>query len=293
MDACQICLEAKETRGEKIYRFCGGAHVFCETCFLDWKRIHDKKMQNTHCPLCRTLVVAYVPMIRLGGQPAKEDGLHIQRYTNGKKMIEYTLLKDELHGEYHYWSIDGCKIRYCLYENGILHGNFQAWDENDSRIIKECTYLRGALHGLFLEWHGGGGGEGRGLKARGIYQHGTLQGILQTWHENGNRRSEERLCEGKLVTLQSWHPNGVRHSIFHEETGFYEESDEVGNLIKRYRRMGASGAYDGQYTEWYANGQRRINCRYKDGLLHGTAEVWEDDGTEKSYCIYADGKLII
>jgi antitoxin component YwqK of YwqJK toxin-antitoxin module len=318
MDGCQICLEAKETRGEKIYRFCGGAHVFCETCFLDWKRIHDVQGKNTHCPTCRALVVVYVPRIcrNSDGILAKTDGTHVERYPNGKKKSEYTILegrlhgpyqmwfidgkpfvettyeRGELHGTYHYWSDGSRKIRTCHYERGVLHGNFQVWDDKDGRLIKECTYLRGTLHGLFLEWHGGEGG--RGIKARGIYQHGTLHGILQTWHDNGNRRSEEKMCEGILVTLQSWHPNGSLEKQFHEATGICEEWDEEGHLLKRYRRGGASGsgAYEGHYLEWYANGQKKIDCRYKEGRLHGTAEVWEADGTEKSYCFYEDGKLL-
>ena len=48
--------------------------------------------------------------------------------------------------------------------------------------------------------------------------------------------------------------------------------------------------WDGEYKEWWGNGQLRYHYWVKDGLKHGECKQWYDNGQLKEHCWYKDGK---
>jgi antitoxin component YwqK of YwqJK toxin-antitoxin module len=50
-----------------------------------------------------------------------------------------------------------------------------------------------------------------------------------------------------------------------------------------------SGKKQGEYKEWYDNGQLATHCYYVDGKLHGEYKEWYSNGQTWVHCYYADG----
>jgi antitoxin component YwqK of YwqJK toxin-antitoxin module len=49
--------------------------------------------------------------------------------------------------------------------------------------------------------------------------------------------------------------------------------------------------YTGRYNQWYQNGQRYIECVFKNGKLDGLYKEWHGNGQLKIICMYEDGNL--
>lgn len=63
-------------------------------------------------------------------------------------------------------------------------------------------------------------------------------------------------------------------------------------LIKEYLRQyyTVDGKRDGEYKEWYENGQPFVYCNYKDGELDGEYKRWHQ-GQLLEHCYHKNGKL--
>jgi antitoxin component YwqK of YwqJK toxin-antitoxin module len=64
---------------------------------------------------------------------------------------------------------------------------------------------------------------------------------------------------------------------------YYENLICLGNYI--------SGKREGEYREWYKNGNLKCFVSYLHGKKHGMSKRWYPDGTLKLYCGYHRGKL--
>ena len=49
---------------------------------------------------------------------------------------------------------------------------------------------------------------------------------------------------------------------------------------------------DGLHTEWWDNGQKKLEVTYKDGKPDGLGTVWYENGQKKLEGTYKDGELI-
>lgn len=47
----------------------------------------------------------------------------------------------------------------------------------------------------------------------------------------------------------------------------------------------------GEYKEWYDNGQMSRHCFYVNGKLHGEYKSWHNNGHMFEHCIYVNGEL--
>jgi antitoxin component YwqK of YwqJK toxin-antitoxin module len=87
-------------------------------------------------------------------------------YPNGQKRLEGTLLKsipyDDVPGAYSEtydgilkrWYPDGKLQEVANFNNGLLHGKWESWDNYDRGYCKrwEEYYQSGKLHGLWIHW---------------------------------------------------------------------------------------------------------------------------------------------
>ena len=49
---------------------------------------------------------------------------------------------------------------------------------------------------------------------------------------------------------------------------------------------------DGLHTEWWENGQKKLEVTYKDGKPDGLGIVWYKNGQKKSEKIFKDEKFV-
>jgi antitoxin component YwqK of YwqJK toxin-antitoxin module len=47
---------------------------------------------------------------------------------------------------------------------------------------------------------------------------------------------------------------------------------------------------DGEYTDWYLNGQLWEHFVSKDGKLDGEYTLWNENGQLRKHCVYKDGE---
>ena len=57
-------------------------------------------------------------------------------------------------------------------------------------------------------------------------------------------------------------------------------------------RQFRDGNLDGQMTEWYTNGEKRLEYTWKDGKRDGLMLEYNPDGTEKFRATYKDGEQV-
>jgi antitoxin component YwqK of YwqJK toxin-antitoxin module len=69
--------------------------------------------------------------------------------------------------------------------------------------------------------------------------------------------------------------NGI-HYFLKLECAFYYSLEEITN---------------GEYLEWYENGQQLIKCTYTDGKRNGEYLSWYENGQQYKKYTYTDGKL--
>jgi antitoxin component YwqK of YwqJK toxin-antitoxin module len=48
---------------------------------------------------------------------------------------------------------------------------------------------------------------------------------------------------------------------------------------------------EGEYKQWYNNGQLVIHCFYKNNELEGEYKIWYENGQLFKHCFYRDSKL--
>ncbi len=52
------------------------------------------------------------------------------------------------------------------------------------------------------------------------------------------------------------------------------------------------GREDGEYKEWYSNGQLMRQCYYKEGKEECVYKEWDEEGSLIVYKIYANGEVV-
>ena len=52
-----------------------------------------------------------------------------------------------------------------------------------------------------------------------------------------------------------------------------------------------NGELDGEYKDWYDNGQKCVECTYKNGELDGEYKEWYDNGQKWIECTYKNNEL--
>jgi len=76
----------------------------------------------------------------------------------------------------------------------------------------------------------------------------------------------------------------------HEGEGEYKEWYSNGELA--IHCFYENGEREGEYKEWYENGQLDTHCFYKDDLREGEYKSWYYNGELWEHCFYKNGKII-
>jgi antitoxin component YwqK of YwqJK toxin-antitoxin module len=93
--------------------------------------------------------------------------------------------------------------------------------------------------------------------------------------------------------------NGI-HYFLKLECAFYYSLEEItnGEYLEWYENgqqlikcTYTDGKRNGEYLEWYENGQQLIKCTYTDGKRNGEYLSWYENGQQYKKYTYTDGKL--
>jgi antitoxin component YwqK of YwqJK toxin-antitoxin module len=114
-------------------------------------------------------------------------------------------------------------------------------------------------------------------KSEVTYKDGIKDGLWTELYENGQKKREVIYKDGELINELLWtKDNGQKSS-----EGIIKGQDESGNIIK-----------DGLYTEWFENGQKKLEGTFKDGERDGLYTSWNENGKKWFEEYYKDGELI-
>jgi antitoxin component YwqK of YwqJK toxin-antitoxin module len=143
------------------------------------------------------------------------------------------------------------------YKNGIRTGKWLEWNET-GRLKLEIEYFETET-------------ENKKLERRFEYNREETFITYSEWFENGNRRLEQQM------------KNGRRH-------GTYKEWFENGNpsMETQYN----DGQEDGLHKDWYENGNIRMESEIKNGKRHGFTHFWNEDGIKQWIQLYAEGIFV-
>ena len=180
-----------------------------------------------------------------------------EEYQNGEK-----------NGKWIWWEPDGTKIREGEYKNGVKHGTWVNWNNSDHKSIEE-TYLNGKIDGMVTIWFDNGNkdreGVIRGNEPEGKWSYYYPDGKLDFIFDYGSGLERVRISE-----LEN------RDGIFYKIGKYKPYSGmviETGG-IKDYLLLGRfqSGKKDGQWVQWYRNGQKEV-----EGIYYRGKKAWRMD----------------
>jgi len=177
---------------------------------------------------------------------------------------------------------------------------------------EEGSYRDDVKHGIWTQWN-----NADHKKLEETFVNGVIDGKITIWYDNGNKDREGVIRNNEKEGIWNFfHPNGETDFIFDYGTGLdqvriaeLEERDgifykigqhksytgmviETGG-IKDYLLLGrfSSGKRDGQWVQWYRNGQKEVEGVYYRGKKHGDWSLWYEDGTLKEQGQFDMGKV--
>ena len=169
---CPICYESKPELD--LLTQCG--HSFHKQCLHDYSKFQTDNANNTSCPLCRALLIVYIP------PEPRNPRVECTYDEHGK-----------LHGNYKRWYSNGQLYVDSNYEHDKYHGNRKVWYRNGQLMIDE-TYELDNLHGNRKWWH-----ENGQLYEDENYEHGKRHGNRKEWHQNGKLTNDVEYKDGKEI----------------------------------------------------------------------------------------------
>ncbi|MGW8465060.1 toxin-antitoxin system YwqK family antitoxin [Pseudomonas sp. CLCA07] len=232
-----------------------------------------------------------------------ENGIVIKRenYLNNKLEGWQTI--------YH----DNGKIAesYNWYQGKRVDGEYLEYDENGA-LIGRTNYKNDVWDGPALSYYPSGK-----LKSRTIFVSGKSQGPSPHYFENGavrhtredkdgkpdgwlmsyfiNGKVEEKQFykDGVQRSYERWNEDGVKTVRWqwdekHREQGDFEEWYENGQL--KNQKTYKDGKLEGYLRTWYEKGQMNTSVEYKDNLTQGIGRFWAQDGTLSLECHYEAGE---
>jgi len=228
-------------------------------------------------------------------------------FTDGSPNIEGEFVDGEKNGTWTWWYPNGQKFADTSYENGNLVGRESHWSpEGEVRTTGEYrdgqpwagtfvdflgaeqivtfqrSFQEGQAQGDWTWWYDDGS-----LNTQGSFAGGEKDGKWLWWYANGKKFAETDYAAGvSQGVLSYWSEEG---ELLAEGT-YDEEGTEVNgtfvdfssDLILTAQRSYVDGLKEGDWIEWYENGQQASASHYKNGQPTGTWMQWNEEGIKTS-----------
>lgn len=215
------------------------------------------------------------------------DGDYIEYHHNGKVYLQGSYEIGKRKGIWKYFSEDGKKTREENYVDGELHGKSIYYYPN-GKIDREFTYKNDIRHGTYNRFSPDGQlvltiqyeddvpvAYSYHDKNKQLIPFISLNGGIgkvKSFYSNGNVSSEMEFSDGKLTgPYKINYPDG--------KTYYYEEKLEFGLTI-------------GKLTEYYPNGQLKLEYPYYFNTQHGPFKEYFENGKLKEEGHYYNGLLV-
>ncbi|MGB0806665.1 MAG: hypothetical protein ACPGRC_08240 [Salibacteraceae bacterium] len=211
-------------------------------------------------------------------------------YINGQVNSVGQYWNDNKHGNWLNYFKNGQLSSKGKYEYGHKVGDWIYYHETGEISLKE-TYVNGDLHGK-KTWYLKNGK----IDSEYTYEHGSRHGISTYYDPNGVVQHIREYAYGKIVSYSYLGTDNkpVASIEIVNETCDCKSYFSNGNPSRIFSMNKEN--FEGDYLEYYENGQLYSKTIYKDGLRQGTAVLFYENGTIKREKTYVndqvEGKVI-
>ncbi len=257
--------------------------------------------------------------VRLEGEYREglEEGLFVQYYEDGSKMEEARFISGKKDGEVAHFYPTGRKSKSTFYKAGLKEGRETTWYENGV-IAKSAHFVNDKLQNegtnpAVVAYY-----PQKGIKEVQEFEAGIPVNCHIQYHQNGKEQSRIlfkngaadgaiyiKSAEGKILG-ERFFKDGVpygHHFQKHEngELAFEATYDQEGNLLTdicEYSDSGqilskmrnVNGVYEGDFAQWYPNGNMKVCGFYKEGMLEGERKTFFENGRIQTQGSFIEGK---
>jgi len=189
------------------------------------------------------------------GAELHDGGYEVIKNDDGVVYSQVVVFDDDKYGvDFH----DNEQIAYLCNNNRPMEGKEISWYENGQKKF-EITWKDGKRDGKWTDWY-----ENGQIEIDAKYKNGLLDGLCTTWHENGNKK-----MEGK----------------------FKESPDDESDIYAPGTIIDQSWGRDGTWSFWNSDGQLYRKVEYKESFFHGQFTEWYENGNKKieGECIGGQG----
>ena len=274
----------------------------------------EKSLSKKPYTLFAGLIIAVLAVV---GFAVFNDGKTTYEYPNGQKEARGKLVDDKQEGEWEFWHENGQKAAVQYYLNGLEDSVWTWWDEDgnvtevahykhgmlqglktryfpNGNKFEEAVFVEGRLHGKAQSWY-----ESGSLNSEGAFERNQREGKWKHWYENGQLLTQGSYIEGSETGLwESYYEDGTRQAVLNYEgvtryvlsfwtrdgkqlvangNGHYQNYHENGQLESEGAVL--NGLPQGDWTRWYANGNKMENGTYVNDLFV-VNNSWKPDGSQ-------------
>ncbi|MEQ8808570.1 MAG: DUF4375 domain-containing protein [Imperialibacter sp.] len=216
------------------------------------------------------------------------DGQFKAYYPTGKIKSLRTYVQGEQFGEQKSWYENRNLSVATLIDSVSKAKRLEFFYENKQRSKLEHTDKNGDRIGDYEEWYQNGQ-----LKEKATFvSKNERVGDWTTFWENGGKRLEAEGRDGKIYFRNYW--NEDAEQLLRDGTGLYIAEFDYGGLSKlvyRYEKEFKGYKKDG-VSKTYVNGIIRSSEEFKEDVLHGLTQNFDDEGELQDEKIFERGKLI-
>ncbi|HRW85781.1 MAG TPA: hypothetical protein P5180_10145 [Bacteroidales bacterium] len=212
------------------------------------------------------------------------DGYQIFRYPNGNISGEGILKDGKPEGYWKSYYVTGVKKSEGRYRNFMLDSIWVFYDQAGDTTDK-INYLFGKRNGYYFKYRKSPS-DGLYLWSKELYAGDKKEGTGFIYFPDGKIQQTISYNEGK-------------------REGLSREFDKDGNVItlleynndflvsrERINRTGSKGLKQGEWVDFYPNGNKKSEKTYKDDLMHGYYKEYDMKGNLVLTMLYDNGSIV-
>ncbi len=159
-------------------------------------------------------------------QPPAE-GLHRERFPNGRPSSEYAIKDGRMEGVSLRWHPNGVMSHEEHYHKGLRHGLTSQWNAK-GELLGTCDFKEGT--GILRQWH-----ENGQLSLELSYFNGRETGRMRWWEKDGMLYGTRYFFEGRPISKKGYLE---KCSIIPELPRFEEEktTNTLGNFVRKLKK---------------------------------------------------------
>lgn len=218
----------------------------------------------------------------------EREGWETTYHDNGKKAESYNWHAGKhVDGEYLEYDEDGAVIGRLTYHNDVLDGPILGYYP-DGKVKSRAQYVNGKMVGPNLSYFPDGS-----LQSSTDYVDNAPKGWQIEYHPNATVKQKVFVDEHSVQRSHaSWNDQGVQTVQWqwdeqHREQGDFKEWYANGQI--KEQKTYKDGKLEGPSITWWQNGQMNTSVHYVEGREQGVMRMWKQDGSPNGECRYEAG----